>query len=163
MPGPTTCLQVQPQGSVTCHFPCHKAMEDFLQVLTCWQCHWCCGSPAAWTRRKNPGFSRALGLSWCHLPCSAGHKCREKAGAAPSEVSCLIHLGEHFSSQLLDRVISAGKSHIALLPFFPGPKHLLIGGIPVYSRKLEQKDLSGSFQSKLLSDSMEAAHVQASF
>lgn len=121
---------------------CPTAMEGFLQVLTYWQCHWCCGSPAAWTRRKNPGFSRALGVSWCQLPHTAGPRCREKAGAAPTDgLLSLIPLGKPISSQLLDRVISAGKPHTAFLPYSPGHKHLLIGGISVYGRKLEREDL----------------------
>lgn len=86
-----------------------------------------------------PGFLGWIGVS---SPGTAGPKCREKAGAAPAEaLLSVVTLGEHFSSQLLDRIISAGKPHIEFLPFFPDPKHFIVGGIPVYGRKLEQEDL----------------------
>lgn len=81
---------VQPQGSVTCHLPWVPHSHG---GLACWQCHWCCSSPAAWTRRKNPGFSRALGLGWVGLvsapPAQLGPSAGRRREQPQLMLSCL--------------------------------------------------------------------------
>lgn len=121
---PTTS-PVQPQGSVICLFPWgphnHGGFSPGPHLLAVPLVLWLSSS------LDQEEESWIFQGSWVGLTSAPPAQLGPSAGRRQEQpqlmLSCLIPLSEHFFSQLLDRVISAGKTHIAFLPFFPGLKH----------------------------------------